>query len=173
MTTNDRALAADAAPGSRPADEAPRGSSPEASIPSADELAARLADPIFQREQAAQLLATEIGYQLRCVRILRGLTIVELSAESGVGVATIKAIERGEWLKGLRVLANIAHALDCAITVKMVPREPANCHPEHVPSFDEEDTASRIEARSDETLPAAQPVGREPDPQGDAQDQPS
>lgn len=80
----------------------------------------RLSDPSFQRRRAAQLLATRIGHILRMARLNCGMSVPEVSGESGVSERAIKDIERGERLNAtIAEIALIAFVLDVHLDFRL------------------------------------------------------
>jgi transcriptional regulator with XRE-family HTH domain len=81
-------------------------------------------------------LAQRIGSRLRNLRNGRGLTLAELSKQSGVSVSYLSAVEKGTNLPSLAILARLTESLGVSIPVVLaeegsphveaagVPREP-------------------------------------------------
>jgi transcriptional regulator with XRE-family HTH domain len=60
-------------------------------------------------------LAQRIGARLRGLRTTRGLTLAELSKQSGVSVSYLSAVEKGTNLPSLQILARLTEALGASI----------------------------------------------------------
>lgn len=106
-----------------PADLSRCASQPKALIPSAEELASRLADPSFQRAQAVSRLAARLGFVFRMARIMRGLTVAELAAISGFSSATVKRFESGDFITaGLRMMGELSYHLEVELEFTILDR---------------------------------------------------
>jgi transcriptional regulator with XRE-family HTH domain len=105
-----------------PMNGAAKASPPSVGIPDADQLQARFADPVFQRQQALELFAAKIGFAFKCARIRRGLTQEELAIKSGCSLALVRKLERGEYLESIRMIGRWAYELDVEIEFEIRPR---------------------------------------------------
>lgn len=62
------------------------------------------------------------GYQISCLRILRGLTQAQLAAMVGTRQPSIARLENGSSVPSLSFLQRIADALDAKIEVRIAPK---------------------------------------------------
>ena len=69
----------------------------------------------------------KIGYNVRTIRIQRGISQKELARRVGVSQAHISDIERGERKASISVLLNIMEALKCSPTDIMKERQETKC----------------------------------------------
>ena len=69
----------------------------------------------------------KIGYNVRTIRIQRGISQKELARRAGVSQAHISDIERGERRASISVLLKIMEALKCSPTDIMKERQETKC----------------------------------------------
>lgn len=69
----------------------------------------------------------KIGYNVRTIRIQRGISQKELARRVGVSQAHISDIERGERRASIPVLLKIMEALKCSPTDIMKERQETKC----------------------------------------------
>lgn len=69
----------------------------------------------------------KIGYNVRTIRIQRGISQKELARRVGVSQAHISDIERGERRASISVLLKIMEALKCEPTDIMKERQETKC----------------------------------------------
>lgn len=69
----------------------------------------------------------KIGYNVRTIRIQRGISQKELARRVGVSQAHISDIERGERKASISVLLKIMEALKCSPTDIMKERQETKC----------------------------------------------
>ena len=61
------------------------------------------------------LLASDLGEQVRRLRLERGLTLDQVSAKSGCSIGSLSQLERGKGNPAFFTLTKIAHALDVPV----------------------------------------------------------
>jgi DNA-binding XRE family transcriptional regulator len=79
--------------------------------------AEKIKDPKF----AAAAEELEPGYQIARLRILRGLTQIQLAERIGTRQPSIARLENGSSLPSISFLQKVAAALDARIEVKLIP----------------------------------------------------
>jgi Helix-turn-helix. len=77
----------------------------------------KIKDPRF----AAAAEELEPGYQIARLRILRGLTQIQLAEMVGTRQPSIARLENGSSLPSMSFLQKVAAALDARIEVKLIP----------------------------------------------------
>ena len=80
--------------------------------------AEQLKDPAF----VAADRELEPGYQITCLRILRGMTQAQLAEMVGTRQPSIARLENGSSAPSISFLRRIADALDAKIEIRIAPR---------------------------------------------------
>src|SRR5690242_9095366 len=61
------------------------------------------------------LLQTDLGEQVRRLRLERGMTLEEVASKSGCSLGTLSQLERGKGNPAFFTMVHIAHALDVPV----------------------------------------------------------
>lgn len=76
---------------------------------------------VLSKTQLSAHLLTPLGHQIRAVRNLRGLSLRDLSEQTGIDHTSLGRYERGERNYTLATLWAVAAALDCDLEIALYP----------------------------------------------------
>lgn len=84
-------------------------------------------------ERADHLSSTVIGQRIRQLRKLRGMTLRDLSARTGLSIGFLSQAERGKSAIGLTALGSVASALGATVADVFEPQAPVHDEPGSLP----------------------------------------